>query len=520
MNYRRKEGYKDMKIIKKYYVIGLALVLGFLVMGQGPCTFEGCTFSIPPLNLIFIGTNSESLWWTFINMKDTIVPANGESWHGVLNQGDTLQIHSVVQSVPLGGHLQVWVPSPVGSISSPGYYNVEDYPGETAQVIRNAYMEWRPSTPYQVYALPVTWTGLGTSYETFNIAVFPNDSPKTLNTIRIWGTSTGATQAKDDTTDSIRVVDSSGNVVSTIGYSGRVFTVRQGCAGVYTPACSPIKVVGANFPADSLSCYSATSPPVVTAGFQPEIQTQGQLSYVVAAFIPTTTTLGIYDGKPIIATTTQWWDPVNFVYHYVFAPSSPLAPNTQYAFVIYTQAPLLTTDAPIEKLTQGFDGNILNDPNNGAVHLISLTQRSSDTNTQVIASCFQTDPNLYGTPNISQLLPATGFIALAETKIVPRAWMQNTGVFSAMVEFPDGYNISTLSQAWANGAPATSIQFFTETNSALLKFNRSDVTSYYGPGGRVFVVYGKTTDGLAFYGYDMLIKCFKQDTPPVECDDD
>ncbi|MGB9736278.1 MAG: hypothetical protein ACP5JP_09760 [bacterium] len=503
---------------KKYYVIGLALMLGFLAMGQGPCTFQGCTFSIPPLNLIFIGTNSESLWWTFTSMKDTIVSTNGESWHGVLNQGDTLQIHSFLQSVPLGGHLQVWVPSPIGGISSPGYYNIEDYPGETALVIKNAYMEWTPATPFELASLPVTWTGLGTSYETFNISVFPENIPKTLNTIRIWGTSTGATQAKNDTTDSIRVVDSGGNVVATIGYAGRVFMVRQGCAGVYTPACSPPTIVGANMQPSNITCINPTSPPLVSAGFQPEIETQGQLSYVAAAFIPTTTTLGIYNGTPIVANTTQWWDPVNFVYHYVFSPSSLLAPNTQYAFVIYLQQPLLVTGAPIEKMTQGFNGSLLSFTYETTLN--ALTQRTSDNQTSVIASCFQTDPNLYGTPNISQLLPATGYIALAETKIVPRAWMQNTGVFSALVQFPEGYDITTLSQAWANGAPATSIQFFTDTNSALLKFNRSDVTSYFGPGGRVFVVYGKTTDGFAFYGYDTLKKCFKQDTPPVECNDD
>ena len=90
----------------------------------------------------------------------------------------------------------------------------------------------------------------------------------------------------------------------------------------------------------------------------------------------------------------------------------------------------------------------------------------------------------------------------AIVEIKPEALALNPGVFTAFVEFPEGYDVSSIVTCFADGAPATSIEF--ADNKAICKFNRSDVTVL--PLDTYFEVWGVTADGMAFWGSDEITK--------------
>lgn len=117
-----------------------------------------------PINLIFTGVNSEGSDYDITAMADTIVPFSGESWHGGPGGGETLVIYSRCNSIPQGERLQIYNAYP-GYLGIPGgYVDVTAYP-QTAQLIRDRYLEWYPTpSPFFLRQLNVSWADVTTQF--------------------------------------------------------------------------------------------------------------------------------------------------------------------------------------------------------------------------------------------------------------------------------------------------------------------------------------------------------------------
>ncbi|MGB9736279.1 MAG: hypothetical protein ACPL1H_08630 [bacterium] len=494
---------KDLKRITRIPIIlGVFFFLLFMF---------SCSISLPPFpSPIFIGVNTESTFYDYFDMADTSLTLRfGDSWHGAINPGSTLSIYSDLPELTNGGHLQVYCPH-AGAEGLPniGYYNADQYPAQTAALIRDYYLNIQPTTSIlQIRQMTVSWSNLGTEFPIYNI-VIPTGLPGgdgTLYHIQLAG-------AYAVGVPPIRTVDSSGNVVNKMDPEGRTLIIRK---GDNSPQPG---IVSTNM---SSSLYSPTHG-VSTTGFQPQITTDKPLAYMAALLIPTTTTSNCYNGEPLKGRITATQDAVTGYWTYTFYPTSPLYPNTCYVYAVATSAPFSRYGGPPQMLTQGMGATTVTDYT-GAFDLdLSMLQCHSTPSGVVVWPyyfCTGNDPGVsiqlgqLFTQPIVQEIPAS-------VKIVPRVMMQNTGTFTAFVSFPSGFAITSVTQVWANGAPATMINFqdTEDSNSMICKFNRSDIVQYFGPNGRLFVVYGRTSDGNVFIGYDTIQRCMVQDNPEQDCD--
>ena len=499
---RRQKDLKQMITIP--IVFGIFFFLLFMF---------SCSISLPPFpHPIFIGVNTESTVYDYLDMADTSLTLRfGDGWHGAINPGSTLSIYSDLPELTTGGHLQVYCPvAGAEGLPNIGYYNVDQYPSQTAALIRDYYLNIQPTTSiFQIRQMSVAWSNLGTEFPIYNI-VIPTGLPGgdgTLYHIQIAG-------AYAVGVPPIQTVDSSGNIVNQMDPEGRTLIVRKG-----NNSPQPI-ILKTNM---SSSSYFPTHG-VTTSGFQPQITVDKQLAYIAALLVPTTTTAGCYNGEPIKGRITATQDSVTGYWTYTFYPISPLFPNTCYVFMVGISEPFSKYGGPPQMLTQGMGATTVTD-NTGALpeEISDLSCASSPTGDIVWPYYFCTgnDPGVsiqlgqLFTQPIVQEIPAS-------VKIVPRVMMQNTGTFTAFVSFPSGFAITSVTQVWANGAPANNIIFndTEDTNSMICKFNRSNIVQYFGPNGRLFVVYGRTTDGNVFIGYDTIQRCMIQDNPEIDCNSD
>lgn len=88
--------------------------------------------------------------------------------------------------------------------------------------------------------------------------------------------------------------------------------------------------------------------------------------------------------------------------------------------------------------------------------------------------------------------------------IKPESFNQNTGTFTAFVTFPEGYNVSTITDATCDGAVAYNLIYNQGNNRMILKFRREEVKVL--PIDIHFVVTGHFKEGLIFEGSDDIIK--------------
>lgn len=496
---------QDLKMLKKASTILGIFSLLFFMFSCGP-------WQLPPFpSPIFVGVNTESTSYDFFDMADTTLALRfGDGWHGAINPGGTLSVYSDLPELTTGGHLQVFCPiAGAEGLPSAGYYNVDQYPAQTAALIRDYFLNIQPiSSAYYLRQIVVSWSNLGTEFPIYNI-IIPTNLPGgngTLYHIQLLSSmQTGMVP--------IRTVDSSGNVVNQMDPEGRILIVRRGDSSAQ-PA-----IISTNMS----SIRNSPTQNVTTSGFQPQITTDGlPLAYLVALLAPTTTTPDCYNGEPIKGRIAITGDPQAQTWTYTFYPTSPLFPNTCYVFMIGITAPFSKYGGPTQMLTQGMGATTVTDKTDAQyLDISNLTCASTPTGVIVWPYYFCTgnEPGVniqlgqLFTQPIVQQIPAS-------VKIVPRVMMQNTGTFTAFVSFPSGFAITSVTQVWANGAPATNIIFqdTQDTNSMICKFNRSDIVRYFGPNGRLFVVYGRTSDGNMFIGYDTIQRCMVQDNPEQDCD--
>jgi hypothetical protein len=92
----------------------------------------------------------------------------------------------------------------------------------------------------------------------------------------------------------------------------------------------------------------------------------------------------------------------------------------------------------------------------------------------------------------------------AQVMVEPRAFNPNTGKFTAYVKLPAAFDVTIITECYADGAPALFIDFDLDAQVATCKFNREDITVL--PLDTIFEVSGATSLGLTFLGVDVIDK--------------
>ena len=101
--------------------------------------------------------------------------------------------------------------------------------------------------------------------------------------------------------------------------------------------------------------------------------------------------------------------------------------------------------------------------------------------------------------------------------IKPEALKVNSGIFTAFVVFPSPYDALTITDAVADGAPHTKINFDPSEHKAIIKFDRKDITVL--PVDTHFEVWGHFIYNEAickFVGSDDIQKVHEDDVPPED----
>lgn len=96
-----------------------------------------------------------------------------------------------------------------------------------------------------------------------------------------------------------------------------------------------------------------------------------------------------------------------------------------------------------------------------------------------------------------QSIPATIIIK-------PESFNRNTGVFTAFVRFPDGYNVSTITDVFCDGAPYERMIYNQGTDQMIIEFRRDKITEL--PLDTTFIVTGHFGDGMVFQGSDTILQ--------------
>ncbi|MBA7674281.1 hypothetical protein ES703_82489 [subsurface metagenome] len=101
--------------------------------------------------------------------------------------------------------------------------------------------------------------------------------------------------------------------------------------------------------------------------------------------------------------------------------------------------------------------------------------------------------------------------------IKPEALKVNPGIFTAFVVFPSPYDALTITDAAADGAPHTKINFDPSEHKAIIKFERKDITVL--PVDTHFEVWGHFIYKGAIYqfvGSDDIQKVREDEAPPED----
>ena len=80
-------------------------------------------------------------------------------------------------------------------------------------------------------------------------------------------------------------------------------------------------------------------------------------------------------------------------------------------------------------------------------------------------------------PTASAAVEFVVYLALGpeDVTIKPESLKVNPGAFTAFVSFPAPYRVSTLFEAWADGAPHRKIAYDSESDHVVLHFERADI---------------------------------------------
>ena len=101
--------------------------------------------------------------------------------------------------------------------------------------------------------------------------------------------------------------------------------------------------------------------------------------------------------------------------------------------------------------------------------------------------------------------------------IKPETLKVNPGVFTAFVVFPVPYDALTITDATADGAPHTKINFDPSEHKAITRFERKDISIL--PVDIYFEVWGHFTYNGAscqFVGSDNINKVHEEEVPPED----
>ncbi|MFH1458106.1 MAG: hypothetical protein ABIG31_02930 [Candidatus Omnitrophota bacterium] len=94
----------------------------------------------------------------------------------------------------------------------------------------------------------------------------------------------------------------------------------------------------------------------------------------------------------------------------------------------------------------------------------------------------------------------------ANVTIMPRVFLEGQGIFIALVKFPQGYNIRSITDAVCDGAPSKKIVF--PFNYAIILFKKEDITQL--PLDTTFTLRGHFNNGLVFEGTDTIRRVIKK----------
>ncbi len=466
-------------------IIGLFL---FLIIA-------GCA----PINAIFVGANFESSAYELIAQPEMTIYTTGEKWFGALRPGQTMILYSRTDSVPDGGHIQVYN-SLEGYLGlSVGYYNVDEYPEETAQIIRDQWLEWYPPVDdYFKNQIQVSWADYDTQFPKYQIVVFPQyvGGQGTVHRVRII-TNFG-------TTPTLRVVDANGSVVYTIEPGGRVGYVRE--AGNFFPP----KIREHNMLYEP---PEEDTPPIPN----PSIKVDRELGYLVAGIIEESSP-GCYAGKQIAVHTEVRYDPVEGLYTYNFYPAEPLVSGQNYLFFIGAKAPFgFKTDGPYEKLTQGLDSGETpldcSQPDQFPCGAYTGGRPYQDlgklgcgdaSNTIGLAFYFKSSSTWWG--DLIPEIPEGYLIPGVSGYVVDQEITPEEEDISAVVSFPPGYDIETIEEVQMGCAKAYKFHYIENKNAVVVWFHRNDFC--HGDLKKKLVrIVGKTRGGFKFFTHAWFRRC-------------
>lgn len=463
----------------------------------------GCT----PINLIFVGVNTQSSAYDIFTMPDTIVPSSGESWHGGLTGGETLIFYSRTDSIPTGGRLQVYNAFP-GYLGIPaGYVDVTAYP-QTAQLIRDKYLEWYPTpSPFFLRQIIVSWADITTQFPKYQIVVYPRGITTgigTIHRIRIKGVYGGF--------PIVRVVDSANNQVGAIDPIGRVLLLRE-----VDSLIAPI-IVSHNMSINPVPPY-----PIVP---NPSISTDVELGYIAAGIIQEITP-GCFNGPLIPVKINVNYDPMTNLYTYNFLPTQPIVTGANYILAIGTQSPfgMVGPGGPPEKLTQGLmssliplecsDPSYFCPPGRPAMDL-GILACGAPSNTYVYQFYFQASSTWWG-DYVPPAPPGT-LIPGVSSHVIPRyieckdedhndkcdcKENEIDDDVAVIITCPPGYDCSTIDDVDLACAKPHKIQVIEQQNSVIAHFHKHDMCRGEVI-NRVIRVSGKTRGGFVFVSHDTL----------------
>lgn len=468
-------------------------------------------YGVIPL-LIAFGTNPEHTCYSYL-YKQATIPTSGEANFGALHFGENLRIYSDIDSTD--NILAVYTYKNIGNYPAGSWIRVKDDPNTAAVVIRDQYLEVRPR-PTALRYVTVGWEDYTTQYPVFTVNISYNLYPKTagartIHRFKLLGTDPG------NANPSIRVFGPDGvSVVGDIERVGRVIYVREEDTGdVWEPWIDDTRLANMS-PDYSTRPTISIGTPIDVIVYEPDSTLLGspELGYIAVMAYASTGTRRIpsfpcytsdfyYDGEQVRAQVIETDRLEDGSYRYRFQLIDPVFPDTEYLFFIGREDKEVGGGIwdRYSKLTQDLSGYLINDPqfqypgDYFFPYPCDLGELRTGTPDYTVGFpfYFRTAPASSNPP-----VPPDYDIS-ASCVIRPRVFCQNTGVFTAIVSFPQGFDPSTITEIYADGAPAYKIIYDEDKHMTTGKFRRDEITEE--PLDTVFEVEGRTGDNLKFHAY-------------------
>ena len=524
-------------------IVVMVLILAGIALGQGPCQIPGCSVSFPPLRYIMLFTNVEDKIGT-LQTSPVFRVLSGTYSVGAVPAGIGADLRLYSNLGTPDSNLEVLNPLTGETVW------VRNDPQRAASIIRDYYLEYNPKlTSFQRANWYVTFLDYDTQYPVFSLALFPTPNAGTGGIHRIKLLAFPSDVGLSNEQISIKIVDSAGEPRAWLDRSGRELLIRQGDideAGLL-PLIFPEKITP----------MEDTPPgPVLPLGYHPTITIGAtlngslvgakQLGLVQAEIwgldpgstaCPYLPDSHCYSIGPIPARLTAERRNDDDTWTYTFIPEQELLPETSYMFVIRVGIEDSIADPggiPPSKFqagTQDLDGNLVcyykseeelvvpeycdecvtcahsggcvpMGQNPWGCDLGILTQGVRN-HIRVWPFFFRTDS---GNLTMPVLNPDNLPLIPADVVIKPEVLNINDGVFTAIVSFPQSYDVSTITSCYANGAPAVRMNLNADGKFLICHFEREQITYDMGT---LFIVYGQTSDGYYFTGMDRIKRVIK-----------